>query len=353
MPELSIIIPVLDEAESLPRLFAGLAAQRDIDYETIVADGGSGDDSVAVAERHGARVIVSAAGRGRQMNAGAAVAAGEWLLFLHADSRPRTPFQLRRAIGRLKATGDRRVAGHFSLRFDRERDDHRLLYRYMEEKSASNRPYTINGDQGLLIRRDWFEELGGFDESSALLEDQRIAERIRIAGLWVPLPDALSTSARRFEAEGARERYILMAIIMAMYAIDLQLFFDRAPGVYHRQGQTKRLLLTPYFRLLRALMRQMGWRASLRNWRRVGRFVLGESWQLFFALDVALRGLLGPGRYPATAFHDRLFAPLTHHRFGAWLTTALVFVYSMGVLQPWYRWRERRLLAEHGTDEPG
>lgn len=336
----------------LPRLFAVLAAQRGIELEIILADGGSQDSSVSLAQECGAKVVRSAAGRGRQMNAGAEIAQAEWLLFLHADSRPCGPTQLRDGLAQVRAEDTAGVAGHFALEFERSNNNNKLLYRYMQEKSASNRRYSINGDQGLLIRRAWFRELGGFDTRMKFLEDQRIAAKIRAQGRWLLLPGRLLTSARRFETEGARVRYLLMAIIMALYVIDLRAFFVQIPNLYANQGATKRLLLTPVFRALWRIMRAMGARESLRCWGAAGGFVLQQSWEVFFALDVALRPLLGPGRYPATAFHDRVFAPLTRHRVGQWMCAGLVFAVLMGVFAPWYRWRERGLLrAETGTNE--
>ena len=344
IPNLSIIIPVLDEAGTLPRLFQALASQQSINLEIIVVDGGSHDNSAEIAAASGAKLLTSAPGRGQQMNTGAAEASADWLLFLHADTLPQYPAQLSEALAHIKACDNPKTAGHFSLLFERSHDKNKLLYRYMQEKTASHRRYTINGDQGLLIPRDWFQTLGGFDTRMPFLEDQRIAAKVHEHGSWLLLPGELTTSARRFEVEGAKTRYILMAIIMAMYAIDLPQFFDRAPRVYQAQSATGRLLLTPYFRCLHGIMRDLGWRKSFASWAKVGHFVVGQSWQLFFILDVALRPMLGATRYPATCFHDRVFAPITHHRVGAWITGLLVFTYTMGMLAPWYRWRERKLL---------
>lgn len=344
MLELSIIIPALDEAECLPRVLKALTDQRAINLEIIVVDGGSQDNSAEIAAAHGARVLHSPAGRGRQMNAGAAQARAAWLLFLHADTQPQYATQLAAALAQMQTCQNEQVAGHFALEFERSENRNGLLYRYMQEKTASHRRFTINGDQGLFISATWFSELGGYDTRMPFLEDQRIAAQVHDRGHWQLLPGKLLTSARRFETEGAITRYILMAIIMAMYATDLKEFFERAPRVYQAQSATGRLLLTPYFRCLHSIMRDFGWRKSTRYWIDVGYFVLGQSWQLFFVLDVGARPLLGPGRYPATAFHDRVFVPLTRHRVGAWVTAGLVFSYTMGLLAPWYRWRERRIL---------
>lgn len=283
-----MVVPTLDEAETLPRLLAALGAQRGVSLETIVADGGSTDGTPEIAAAHGARVVRAPRGRGAQMNAGAAVADGEWLLFLHADSRPTQPDQLRRALDTLRARSGRRLAGHFALRFERARHGRRFLYRLMEAKSASNRRYTINGDQGMLLRRDWFEALGGFDESLLFLEDQRLAARVEDAGAWVLLPGRLATSARRFEAEGLGARYLLMALIMAMYLAGEEGFFEQAPALYRAQAEAGYLRVRPFLALAwrRYAARNRAGRRAFR--RRLGVVALGQAWQLTLMLSVAL-----------------------------------------------------------------
>lgn len=302
-PLLSVVVPVLDEAGVLPGLLTALAAQRGISPEIIVADGGSGDGTREVAAAHGVRVIEAPRGRGVQMNAGAAVAAGEWLLFLHADCRPAAPDQLRLAVDTLRARGDNRLAGHFALRFQRERHDRRFLYRFMEAKSAGNRRYTINGDQGLLLRRAWFEALGGFDESLPFLEDQRMAARIEAEGAWVLLPGRLVTSARRFEAEGLGRRYLLMGLIMAMHLAGEDAFFEQAPALYRAQAETDRLRLSPFLKLAwrRYAAKDRVARRAFR--RRLGTVVLSQTWQLGLALRVALKKVVC-GLWPVASGKD-------------------------------------------------
>ncbi|MDX1497632.1 MAG: glycosyltransferase, partial [Salinisphaeraceae bacterium] len=101
-PQLSIIIPCLNEAGHLPALLADLNKQRRLHSEVLLADGSSTDNSAAIAREHGARVIESNPGRGRQMNIAVQQARGEWLLFLHADSRLSDIRQLSRALRCLK-----------------------------------------------------------------------------------------------------------------------------------------------------------------------------------------------------------------------------------------------------------
>lgn len=340
-PLLSVVVPALDEAAALPGLLEGLHAQRGICLEVLVVDGGSGDGTPEIAAEHGVRVIAARRGRGAQMNAGAAAATGEWLLFLHADCRPGEPDQLRLAVDSLRACGNRRTAGHFALRFRRERHDHRFLYRLMEAKSAESRRYTINGDQGLLLRREWFEALGGFDESLPFLEDQRIAARIEAEGVWVLLPGCLIASARRFETEGLGARYLLMTVIMAMHTTGELDFFEAAPEVYRAQADTGRLQVSPFLDLVWRLYAAKDRAARRAFRRRLGAVVLSQTWQPALMLDVALRR---DGR-PWLRVHDRWLRPLLQRRFleppVGWLTLAC----ARRLLTPWCRRRERRRLG--------
>lgn len=341
--ELSIVIPTLNERDALPALLDDLARQQGLAPEIIVADGGSADDTVDRALAADVNVVVGPPGRGRQMNHGAQQASAPWLLFLHADSRLGDPQMLYCALQALQ-TDSNAVAGHFGLRFMREHDGGELHYRYMEAKSRLNRLYTTNGDQGLLLARTRFEDLGGFDTRLPFLEDQRMLARLRERGPVITLPGSLRTSARRFEVEGRMKRYLLMAIIMAMHVEGVDAFFERAPDVYRQQAHSTRLLLTPYFRLLRRLMCELGPRRSLLHWVGVGRFILGESWQPCYLLDVRRYGEAAAGKHPALDFHDRYLAPLLHHRPMAIATALAAFLVVMGPMTAWYRWRERGAL---------
>jgi len=243
-PELSVVVPTLDEAEALPELLAQLGQQAGIALEVIVADGGSRDATLEIAQAAGARVVHAPRGRGAQKNAGAAVARAAYLLFLHADSWLESPGLLRDALAALrddlaKHGGD--AAGHFPLRFARAERGHARFYRGLEEKTACNRPDTVNGDQGALLRTAHFHALGGFDEELPFLEDQRLAARIFARDRWIVLPGRLVTSARRFESEGHYRRYTLMAIMMGLHAAGLEVFFSRARGVYVGQSEAARL----------------------------------------------------------------------------------------------------------------
>lgn len=335
---LSIIIPTLNEAAHLPALLADLRQQQGVTLEIIVADGGSTDGTRAVAEAGGVEFITARRGRGAQMNAASQVATGDTLLFLHADSRIAAPELLHQALVALtaEAAGDNRIAGHFPLRFLRTTPRNALAYRYLEEKSAGNRVNTTNGDQGFLLGREFFFQLGGFDETLPFLEDQTLAEKIRAQGRWITLPGTLQTSARRFESEGFHQRYLLMSMMMGLYSIGEKEFLVRAPGVYRLQGENGRLRLSPFFRLIGKMMSEWGVGGSLRIFYRLGRYVRQNSWQLFFLIDVCLRPRLGVGRYPFMTFHDRIFAPATNFKLCDALTGLLCFVWYIGILAPFF-----------------
>jgi rSAM/selenodomain-associated transferase 2 len=336
---LSIIIPALNEADHLPALLKDLQAQRDISLEIIIGDGGSSDATLSFAKNYGVRWVCAKRGRGVQMNAAAGQASGAYYLFLHADSRIEDPYLLRNALEALQhvAIENPWVAGHFCLRFVRSTKRNALAYRYVEEKTASNREGAINGDQGLLLAKEFFHQLGGFDESLPFLEDQRMAEKIRSQGVWIVLPGSLQTSARRFEAEGFHRRYLLMGMMMGLHSIGELAFFSRAPQVYRVQHDTGRLLLSPFFSLIwRLVCQEWGLIGSARIFYSLGRYIRENSWQLFFFLDVWCRPLLGARRYPCLSFYDRLIAPCINFRIVNALTGLLCFAWYMGILTPYF-----------------
>ncbi len=356
---LSIIIPALNEADHLPALLGDLQAQRDIALEIIIGDGGSSDATLSIADAFGVQLVQAQRGRGVQMNAAAGEAAGMYYLFLHADSRIDDPYLLRKALDalQLEAQWDCRVAGHFSLRFVRPTNRNALAYRYVEEKTASNREGTINGDQGLLLAKEFYHKLGGFDESLPFLEDQRIAAEIRSQGVWITLPGSLQTSSRRFATEGFHRRYLLMGIMMGLYSIGELAFFSRAPQVYRVQHDSGKLLLSPFFGLLWCMVcQEWGLIGSARIFYRLGRYIRENSWQLFFFLDVWCRPLLGTGRYPCLSFYDRRIAPYINLRIVNALAGLLCLVWYLGILAPlfWlldFQARRNEMLAKQQHEQ--
>ncbi|MCB0359557.1 MAG: TIGR04283 family arsenosugar biosynthesis glycosyltransferase [Bdellovibrionales bacterium] len=352
MPDLSVVIPTLNEEQHLPHLLDDLSRQQSIQLEVVVADGGSSDTTRSVAEQYSARVVESAAGRGRQMNAGARAASASMLLFVHADSRIPDPRQLEQALRVLgwcsRQTGGGMVAGHFSLRFIGSAADRRA-FRFLEAKTRLNREQTISGDQGLLLLRRSFEELGGFDESLPFLEDQRLAELIWRSATWLLLPGVIETSARRFAREGITERMILNMLIMALFSLGENRCLAGIHSLYREQSVTGPPDLA---RVFRRLNRELHRRPALEwptLWTRVGRYAAANLWQLNLAGG-------GPryGTFSADSYHGRHWTGTTLHRFSRSALAAMfgAFVSLVWFYGAWARYEIRRLMRGETAPRP-
>ena len=339
-PELSIIIPTLNEAAALPRLLSDLARQAGIHFEIIISDGGSADETVEIAgqcfEELGlaGACLSGPAGRGRQLNVGARSARSEWLLFLHADNRLFHPDQLRRSLemmrGHLQLTPSESLAGRFPLRFESptERD---FAAFYYETKARLNRSGCIHGDQGMLLKKTFFYTVGPFREDLPVMEDTVLAEQVRIKGEWRLLPGEIVTSARRFEVEGWQARQTLNALMMNFMAIGWLDFFAQAPELYQRQDRTRPLRLAPFYQLIHELLAQMSLRRRWGLWMATGAYVRQQSWQIGLALDCR-RSWRRQTRFddtpgPWLRWFDKWFEPLTNHRAGCLLTALLVRIW--------------------------
>lgn len=289
---LTVIIPTLNEAETLPPLLSLLHGQQGVVLDILLADGGSRDATAEVAQSAGVRLVVcTPPGRGRQLNQALPLARHDEVLILHADSRwdnPRLLADAGAAMAAARGEGGEPVAGHFSIAFRRSQPGSELGYRFHEAKSALNHPECIHGDQGWWMARRTLQAMGGFDDALPFFEERRLAERIAREGRWVLLPGTLETSARRFEQEGMGRRDTLNALLMAMRAIGLEAFLHQANGLYRTQEQTSRLRLRPFFRLIHQLNRQAPWREQWRRWRATGNYVRRHLWQGFLWLDLLL-----------------------------------------------------------------
>jgi len=192
---ISIVVPVLDEAAALPGLLAALREQAGV-FEVIVVDGGSSDGTPEIAARDASlRVVQTARGRARQMNAGAAVARGETLLFLHADTRlPPGAIELLDA-----APSSDWQAGAFTHSFAPSDWRLRLVSAAHNLRCRLTRVYY--GDQAIFVRKSLFERAGGFPDVP-FLEDVMLCERLRPLTRAVLLPQAVHTDSRRFLHHG-------------------------------------------------------------------------------------------------------------------------------------------------------
>lgn len=180
--------------------------------EILVADGGSTDATVAVAEAAGARVVEAPRGRGSQLAAGAAAASGDWLLFLHADCRPAPGWASAVALF-LAAPGAAERAGYFAFALDDPSPAARRLERLVAWRCRLLRlPY---GDQGLLIARSLYQALGGF-AAIPLMEDVDLVRRIGRRRLR-PLGVAAVSSARRYCEQGFVFRPLRNLFCLSLY----------------------------------------------------------------------------------------------------------------------------------------
>lgn len=190
---ISVIIPVLNEADHAGRLIEELGTHRDV--EVIVVDGGSLDSTQTILKGfHHLKRINTVASRGLQLNEGAAVAGGEILWFLHADSK--VPPGWREVIEETLNESET-VAGSFPLRFS---TNHWLL-NIFGKFSCINHPLFTYGDQGYFMKRSTFHKVGGY-KNYPILEDVEIQCRLRKLGCWKKTRSTLTTSARRFIAKG-------------------------------------------------------------------------------------------------------------------------------------------------------
>lgn len=216
MSDISVIIPTLNEGGIIGALVENLKRQRNV--EVIVADGGSSDATRAEAEAAGAMVVQSASGRGRQLNAGARLAAGEILIFLHADTRlPQEFASLAGAALHRPGT----ICGAFRFAVE----DPAPRFRFVEKITNWRGEYLglPYGDQALFMTAAMFQELGGFREIP-LLEDVDLVRRARRRG-QIAIADAPAlTSARRWRQLGIVRTTLINQLILLGYLAGLSPF---------------------------------------------------------------------------------------------------------------------------------
>jgi rSAM/selenodomain-associated transferase 2 len=215
--KLSIIVPVLDEGEGIAASLDALARMRALGTEVIVVDGGSRDATIQRARLRADRVISAPRGRALQMNAGAAKAAGDVLLFLHADTR--LPADADHVVLKgLERSG--RAWGRFNIRIDGRSPLLFVVGWLMNIRSQLTGIAT--GDQAIFVRRDAFHEAGGFAEIP-LMEDIALCKRLKRVSRPLCLSERAVTSGRRWDQHG------VLPTVLLMWRLRLAYFFGADP----------------------------------------------------------------------------------------------------------------------------
>lgn len=192
---ISVIIPTLNEAENISDLIQYLKNTAPPKCEIIVADGGSDDGTIKLAEATGAKTFISKKrGRSCQMNEGAKMASGDILYFVHADVRPPKTW----AVDIAQSLAQGFSAGCFSYRFN---SDDKLL-KINARVTRRNSFLTGGGDQTLFIRRPIFEKMGGFRNELCIMEDFDFVWRLKKQYPFIVIPNDATVSARKYERNG-------------------------------------------------------------------------------------------------------------------------------------------------------
>ena len=210
MSKYSVIIPTLNEEKYLPPVLEHLK-KFDEDLEIIIADGGSEDTTVKIAERFNVKVCRSEKGKGIQLNNGAGCAKGAVLIFLHADTfLPLNAFSL---INEYLLVRKVEIAA-FKMKFDKES----FLMDIYSWFTKFDSIFTTFGDQVIVIRREFFNELNGFPNLT-LFEDVELCRKARSKTKIYKLPAFVTTSARRFETKGTLKTQLLNGLYILQYLV--------------------------------------------------------------------------------------------------------------------------------------
>lgn len=229
-PALSVIIPTLNEAEHLEATIHSIGSRSDT--EVIVADGGSSDATIDIADRCGALIVTGTRGRGAQLNAGAAVARGDVLLFLHADTR--LPFDYRAEVDRVLARPNV-VAGAFRFALDHVTIWLRLIEFGTNLRSRLRQlPY---GDQAIFLPRSLLGRIGGF-KPWTVMEDFEFIRRLRRHGRVGIAQSAVITSARRWRRNGPWRTTLRHQLALARFLLGQSP--DRIRGLVGQASDSQR-----------------------------------------------------------------------------------------------------------------
>jgi rSAM/selenodomain-associated transferase 2 len=215
----SFVIPVLNEEGNVKALLSGLR-ERYPDSELIVVDGGSVDGTVSGALPLCDQLLICEPGRARQMNLGGRVASSEYLVFLHADSRPGVSAEALQVY-----LARRPLWGFCRVRLSGEHSMFRVIEWCMNVRSRITRIGT--GDQMFFVRRELFEETGGFD-CIPLMEDVAWCKRLRRMAPPLIVREPVVSSSRRWEEGG------VIATVVRMWALRLAYVLGVAPATLWR-----------------------------------------------------------------------------------------------------------------------
>jgi rSAM/selenodomain-associated transferase 2 len=224
---ISVIIPTLNEELALPATLESLLDQ-DSDFEVIVVDGGSDDRTPAIVEAAAAhhralRVLSADRGRAHQMNAGAAEAHGDWLLFLHADTVLR-----QNSIGRIVDLPDSVAAGCFRHCFSGTSPMLRILSWFHNRRFHVTR--VIYGDQAMFVRRSLFHRLGGFPATD--MEDIAFSLALRSVTRPIMLSESVITDSRKFDQLGHWRALAHAITLLVRFRFGMNISRDRFFGDY-------------------------------------------------------------------------------------------------------------------------
>nr|WP_040729193.1 TIGR04283 family arsenosugar biosynthesis glycosyltransferase [Thiocapsa marina] len=221
---ISVVIPTLDEAKDIVSLLATLAPVRAVGGEILVVDGDSPDGTAGLAAPYADQVLSAPRGRAVQMNAGAAAARGDLLVFLHADTR--APIDTLLRLPDLLARSGRSW-GRFDVRIEGRHPLLPLVAWSMNQRSRLTGIAT--GDQTIFVDRALFEQVGGYPEI-ALMEDIALSRRLKRHSPPLRVRDRVVTSGRRWESKGVLRTILLMWRLRLAYALGVHP--DRLSHVY-------------------------------------------------------------------------------------------------------------------------
>lgn len=216
MPDISIIIPALNEGQVLPRTLVELQIVRGKRVEIILVDGGSADNTVQCAEGLIDRLVLSTAGRAVQMNKGAEAAQGKVLLFLHADTL--LPKQLVQLINEHMSNNVVDVWGRFNVKLDGRHFMFRIIETMMNWRSCLTG--IVTGDHAMFVSKHLFERVGGYP-TIALMEDIAISQKLKRIKPPVCINNVVVTSSRRWEQAGIIKTIIKMWSFRLAYLLKI------------------------------------------------------------------------------------------------------------------------------------